>query len=168
MDATTSRPALFDRYPALDRLDRRLTGAMRRWGPDIARVSLAIVFLWFGLLKVFGVTPVGELVAATMPWVPSAWLVPVLGVFETLLGLALLFKVFLRTALGLLWLQLLGTFAVLVLLPHVAFQGGNPLLLTVEGEFVVKNLVLIAAGIVIGGTLRRARREASLLVARSG
>lgn len=164
----TSRPPLLERYPALDRFDRRLTGAMRRWGPDVARVSLAIVFLWFGLLKAFGATPVAELVTATIPWVSSPWLVPALGVFETLLGLALLTKRLLRTALGLLWLQLLGTFAVLVLLPQVAFQGGNPLLLTVEGEFVVKNLVLIAAGIVIGGTVRRARSAAAPEAARAG
>ena len=52
-----------------------------------------------------------------------------------------------------------GTFLVLLLRPDVAFQGGNPLLLTVEGEFVVKNVVLAAAGIAIGGSLRREEKE---------
>jgi hypothetical protein len=43
----------------------------------------------------------------------------------------------------------------LALLPEVSFDGGNPLLLTVEGEFVVKNLVLLSAGMVVGATVRR-------------
>jgi hypothetical protein len=51
--------------------------------------------------------------------------------------------------------QLLGTFLVLLVQPEVAFQDGNPLLLTVEGEFVIKNLVLITAGMVVGTTVRR-------------
>ena len=48
-----------------------------------------------------------------------------------------------------------GTFLVLVVKPEIAFQGGNPLLLTTEGEFVIKNLVLIAAGLVVGGSVQR-------------
>src|ERR687892_663886 len=64
----------------------------------------------------------------------------------------------LRTVLALFWLQMLGTFLVLVIQPDVAFQRGNPLLLTVEGEFVVKNLVLLSAGMVVGSTVRRRRR----------
>ena len=71
------------------------------------------------------------------------------------MGLGLLFGVVQRLTLFLFWLQLSGTFLVLVLRPDIAFQGGNPLLLTVEGEFVIKNIVLIAGGIVVGGTVRR-------------
>ena len=51
--------------------------------------------------------------------------------------------------------QMAGTFLVLVVQPDVAFTDGNPLLLTVEGEFVIKNLVLLSAGMVIGATVRR-------------
>jgi hypothetical protein len=51
--------------------------------------------------------------------------------------------------------QMVGTFLTFLILPNVVFQHGNPLLLTVEGEFVVKNLVLIAAGLVVGTTVRR-------------
>ena len=46
-----------------------------------------------------------------------------------------------------------GTFLVLVMHPEVAFQDGNPFLLTVEGEFVIKNLVLLSAALVIGSRL---------------
>jgi hypothetical protein len=65
--------------------------------------------------------------------------------------------VLLRLTLALFWLQMAGTFVSLVVLPERAFQDGNPLLLDVTGEFIVKNLVLIAAGLVIGSTVRRTR-----------
>jgi hypothetical protein len=48
---------------------------------------------------------------------------------------------------------MVGTFLVFFVLPDVAFTAGNPLRLTVEGEFVVKNLVLLTAGLVVGSSL---------------
>ena len=77
--------------------------------------------------------------------------------WEIAVGVGLLFAVALRLTLFLFWLQMAGTFLVLVAKPAIAFQGGNPLLLTTEGEFVIKNLVLIAAGLVVGGTVRENR-----------
>jgi len=53
-----------------------------------------------------------------------------------------------------LFVQLVGTFLVFVQLPNVAFQDGNPLKLTVEGEFIVKNVVLLAAAMVVGSQLK--------------
>jgi uncharacterized membrane protein YkgB len=72
-------------------------------------------------------------------------------VWEVLVGLGLTFKWALRCALGLLCLHLAGTFLALLLAPALFFQDGNLLRLTVEGEFVVKNMVLIAAALVIAG-----------------
>jgi len=128
---------------------------MTTCGIPILRVCLGIVFFWFGLLKVIGKSPVAELVAQTVYWVSPQWFVPCLGVWEMVVGAGLLFAVALRLTLLLFWLQMAGTLMVLVLRPDMAFQGGNPLLLTTEGEFVIKNLVLIAAGLVVGGTVRR-------------
>ena len=124
----------------------------------LLRVSLAVVFIWFGFLKVIGNSPVAELVARTVYWVPPERFLPFLGAWEMVVGLGLLCAVALRLTLFLFWLQLAGTFLVLVLRPDVAFQQGHPLLLTTEGEFVIKNLVLIAAGLVVGGTVERNRR----------
>ena len=135
-------------------VDRAITSILRRWSVPALRVSLAVVFIWFGALKVLNVTPVGDLVASTVYWFDPDWVVPVLGLFEIIVGLGLLFKVALRAVLGLFFLQMIGTFLVLVILPEVAFDDGNPLLLTVEGEFVLKNLVLLAAGMVVGATVR--------------
>lgn len=139
---------------AIHNADQRATRSMARNGPTILRIALAIVFLWFGALKVLGVSPVADLVASTLPWFPPAVLIPTLGAFEVLLGGMLLWGRFLRVTLALFWAQMAGTFLVFVMQPSLTFQGGNPLLLTTEGEFVVKNIVLAAAGIVLGGTLR--------------
>jgi len=104
-----------------------------------------------------------DLVADTVYWADPDWFVPLLGVFEIVVGVSLLARRALRATLGLFALQMMGTFLVLVVQPAVAFQDGNPLLLTVEGEFVIKNLVLLSAGMVVGATVRR--RQA---IARSG
>ena len=142
---------------AWDQLDRVAIGFMRTYGVLVLRIALGIVFVWFGLLKIVDRSPVGELVARTVYWVNPEFFVPFLGYWEVLVGLGLLTGVALRLILLLFWLQMAGTFLVLVLRPGLAFQGGNPLLLTTIGEFVVKNLVLIAAGLVIGSTLRKSR-----------
>ena len=141
-----------------DRIDTNVVGFLRRWSIPALRISLGIVFIWFGALKVFDVTPVADLVGRTVYWFDPAWVVPVLGAFEIVVGLGLLFKIALRAVLALFALQMVGTFMVLVLLPEVSFQDGNPLLLTVEGEFVVKNLVLVSAGLVVGATVQRRGR----------
>jgi uncharacterized membrane protein YkgB len=140
---------------SIDRLDDAITAFLRRWSITALRVTVAVVFIWFGALKVFDVTPVTDLVAETVYWVDPDWFVPLLGVFEIIVGVGLLVRRALRTVLGLFALQMAGTFLVLVIQPEVAFQDGNPLLLTVEGEFVIKNLVLLAAGMVVGATVRR-------------
>ena len=134
-------------------IDTAIIRFLRRWSIPALRISVGIVFVWFGALKVFDVTPVADLVARTIYWFEPSWVVPVLGAFEILVGIGLVFKIALRATLLLFAGQMVGTFLVLVLLPEVSFQGGNPLLLTVEGEFVVKNLVLLSAGMVVGATV---------------
>jgi len=123
------------------------------------RGALATVFNWFGLLKLLGRSPVTELVAKTVYWFPPDIFIPCLGIWELLVGLGLLFTIALRWTIVLLWLHLAGTFLVLIVRPEMAFQGGNPFLLTMVGEFVVKNLVLIAAGLVVGNTVYREVRQ---------
>jgi uncharacterized membrane protein YkgB len=151
-----------DRSP-IPQIDGAITTFLQRWSITVLRVAVAIVFIWFGALKVFDVTPVTDLVANTVYWVDPDWFVPLLGIFEIVVGVGLMVRRALRAVLGLFALQMAGTFLVLVVQPEVAFQDGNPLLLTVEGEFVVKNLVLLAAGMVVGATVRR--RQA---IARAG
>jgi uncharacterized membrane protein YkgB len=136
-----------------ERFDARLRPFLARISVPLLRISLGIVFLWFGLLKIFDVSPVGGLVARTIYWFDPDIVVPALGAVEVFVGACLLAGRLMRVALPLLVLQMAGTFLVLVILPGVAFRDGNPLLLTVEGEFVVKNLVLLSAALVIGSRL---------------
>ena len=125
---------------------RRLEGLLRRAVPLLLRGSLGITFAWFGALKLAGQpTLPASLIAAITPMVDPQVSVPLVGAFEVALGVGLLVGRWLPVWLTGVALQLSGTFLVLVLRPDVAFVDGNPLLLSVEGEYVVKNLVLLAA-----------------------
>lgn len=141
------------------RFDRAAARWLERHALAVVRASLGVVFVWFGALKLAGLSPVADLVARMSPGLAPQDFLVLLGAWEVVVGLGLLAGIAVRTVLLLLWLQLAGTFLVLVLRPEVAFQGGNPLLLTVEGEFVVKNLVLIAAGLAVGSAVRRGERR---------
>jgi len=136
-----------------DALDATLTSLMDRWSIPALRAALGIVFVWFGGLKVLGVSPAADLVASTVYIVPAELFVPVLGVWEVLIGVCLLYRPLTRVGLGLLALQLPGTFLPLVLLPEVVYVT-FPYALTVEGQYIVKNLVIIAAALTIGSTVR--------------
>jgi putative oxidoreductase len=142
------------RLEAYDRTVRRL---LERASPMLLRISLGIVFVWFGALKVSGVSAVGGLVAATVPFLDSAWFVPVLGVVEIGVGLAFVTGRLLRIVVPVFAAHMAGTFLVLITLSDVAFEGGNPFLLTVVGEFVVKNLVLLTAGLAAASRIRPLR-----------
>jgi uncharacterized membrane protein YkgB len=144
----------------LDSLDDTISSAMERYGVTVLRFALALVFIWFGALKIIGRSPVEDLVADMVYWLPAEGFVRVLGVWEVIVGIGLLIPIALRITLLLFFVQMAGTFLVLIVGYDESFQDGNPLLLTVLGEFVIKNLVLIAAGIVIGSTVRKRREEA--------
>jgi putative oxidoreductase len=140
-----------------DRVDRVVTKVLSRWSIPALRLALGVVFVWFGALKIGRSSPVSELVARTVYWFDPDWVVPALGIVEVVIGMGLIAGVFLRVVLLLFGAQMAGTFLTFVVLPHVCFRDSNPLLLTVEGEFVVKNLVLLAAGLVVGSTVRGRR-----------
>lgn len=137
----------------IDRLDRRVVHWMRRNGPFLTRVSLAIVFIWFGVLKPLGMSTANELVERTVYWVDPRWFIPLLGWWEVAIGVCMLVRPLLRLAILLLFLQMPGTLLPLFLLPDVCFVH-VPWVPTLEGQYIIKNLVLISAAIVVGGTVR--------------
>lgn len=139
--------------PPFDRIDRAIAGWMQRWGLLLLRISLAIVFIWFGALKPFRISPADELIEKTVYWFDPAWFIPVLGVWEMLIGVCMLFRPLIRLALFLLFLQMPGTFLPLVLMPETCFTH-VPWAPTMEGQYIIKNLVLISAAIVVGSTVR--------------
>jgi putative oxidoreductase len=142
-------------WRGVDMVDARLVPFLRTAAVPLLRTSLGIVFVWFGALKVFDISPVSALVARTVYWVDPDLFVPALGALEMFVGLMLLVGRAMRLTLFLFVAQMVGTFLTFFVLPEVTFRDGNPLLLTVEGEFVVKNLVLISAAMVVGTTIRR-------------
>ena len=77
----------------------------------------------------------------------------ILAVWEVLIGLGLIFGKFFRTTLLLLFLQMLGTITPLFLFTSEVFTQ-IPYAPTLEGQYIIKNIVLISAGMVIYGTVR--------------
>lgn len=134
-------------------IDTRATELMDRWSIPMLRGSVAIIFIWFGALKPLGISPAAELVANTVYWMPPEIFVPILGAWEVAIGICLLYRPLIRIGLLLLFLQMVGTFLPVVLLPDVVFAT-FPYGLTLEGQYIVKNLVVIGAALVVGGTLR--------------
>ncbi|MCK7527844.1 MAG: DoxX family membrane protein [Ignavibacteriales bacterium] len=123
------------------------------------RISLGIIFFWFGFLKFFhGVSSAETIATKTISVLtfgliePSVSLI-ILAVWETLIGLGLLFNRFLREILFLLFLQMLGTITPLFFFPAETFKI-FPFVPTLEGQYIIKNLILISAGLAIGATVR--------------
>lgn len=145
-----------------DRLDAFLTGLMARYGVLVLRLSLGIVFLWFGALKFFpGLSPAEELAARTISQLTFGLLAPgtavlILAVWESLIGIGLIFNLFMRLTLFLLWVQMLGTITPIFLFPGEVFSA-FPYAPTLEGQYIIKNIVLVSAGLVIGATVRGGR-----------
>jgi len=132
--------------------DQVIVKSMHKYGFIMLRYSLAIIFFWFGILKPLGLSPAATLVENTVYWFSPDWFVPLLGWWEAAIGFFLLFPVTIRIALFLLFIQMSGTFLPLILLPDVTFSQ-FPFGLTLEGQYIIKNLVLISAAITVGGAI---------------
>ena len=143
----------------LDRLDRTIVRWLARYSLLFLRYGMGIVFLWFGALKFFpGLSPASDLAVRTID-VLSFGLIPgnvsliLLAALETVIGLGFLAGRYTRLTLVLLVFQMAGTLTPLVLFPGEAFMR-FPYAPTLEGQYIIKNLVLIGAGLVIGSTVR--------------
>jgi uncharacterized membrane protein YphA (DoxX/SURF4 family) len=137
-----------------DLLDLKITTFMADYGMLSLRLGLGIVFLWFGILKFFpGLSPAEGLVRNTVYFIDPDKFIYVLALWESLIGIGLISGKFMRTTLLLLFLQMPGTALPLLVLPEVVWTH-FPFGLTLEGQYIIKNLVLIGAGLVLGGTVR--------------
>jgi len=149
---------------AYDRLDMAITRILARIGVPAVRMALGVVFLWFGALKLVpGLSPAEDLAARTIETLSGGVIgastsVPVLAIWESLIGLGLLSGKFLRATLFLLAVQMIGTLTPLFLFPSETFTH-FPYAPTLEGQYIIKNVVLIAAAMVVGATVRGGRIE---------
>lgn len=142
-----------------DRMDRRITEWMAAHGLTLLRFALGVVFFWFGALKLFpGASPAEDLAARTIEAltlgvVQPAVALPVLAVWEMAIGVGLFINRWMRLTLLLLFVQMLGTITPLFLFPAETFTT-FPLAPTLEGQYIIKNVVLVSAAIVLGATVR--------------
>ena len=135
-----------------------LKSLLERWSIPALRVALGLVFAAFGVAKFFpGVSPLEPLVEAT--WgvltfgIVGGQLALVLtAVIETVAGLALISGVFARFGLLMLAIAFVGILSPLVFFPAELFADGGPTLL---GQYVLKNVVLVAAALVIASRVLR-------------
>ncbi|MDP9110526.1 MAG: DoxX family protein [Candidatus Eremiobacteraeota bacterium] len=141
----------------LVRFDNASLEFARKNSAGLLRITLGVVFLWFGALKIFGVSPAAELVAKTLFFLPAHVAVMGMGIVELLIGVGLLTGFAMRVTLLLFFAQMAGTFLTMIVRPDLTFVDGNLLKLTTNGEFIIKNLVLMSAGLAILATVRRAR-----------
>jgi len=121
----------------------------------LIRIPIFIIFFWFGFLKIINLSPAQNLVIDTVYWMPffkaETWTI-IIGYWEVLIAVFFLFKRTTFIAMVLLLLQMTGTFLPLIILPEVTFQGSNPLLPTLEGQYIIKNIIIITAALIIGGS----------------
>ena len=121
----------------------------------LVRIPMFIIFFWFGFLKIVDLSPAQELVQDTVYWMPflsaEMWTY-VIGFWEVLIGVFFLFKKTTLIAMLLLLIQMSGTFLPLVILPEITFQDSNPFLPTLEGQYIIKNIIIITAALIIGRT----------------
>jgi uncharacterized membrane protein YkgB len=144
---------------SLDPLDIRLTSWMARHGVTLTRLALGVVFLWFGAIKfVPSWSPAADLATRTITRLSFGVIgptisLPLLATWESLIGVGLLSGRLLRFTLLLLFLQMPGTMMPLFFFPSETFRA-FPYAPTLEGQYIIKNLVLVSAAIVIGATVR--------------
>ena len=142
-----------------DRVDRRITESMAEHGLTLLRLALGVVFLWFGVLKFFPGASQAEMLAGrtietlTFGAISQDVAVRILAVWEVAIGIGLLAGRWMRAVLLLLLVQMLGTITPLFLFPSETFVV-FPIVPTLEGQYIIKNIVLVSAAIVLGATVR--------------
>lgn len=149
-------------YEMFLRADAGITEWMARHGVTLLRVSLGLVFLWFGALKFFpGLSPAQDLAirttrVLTLGVIPDGVNIFALAAWECLISVGLLTNKFMRATLLLLFVQMVGAVSPVFLFPGDVFTR-IPFAPTLEGQYIIKNIVLISAAIVIGATVRGGR-----------
>ena len=136
----------------IDRINIRISQFSAKWGVLFLRYSIGLIFIWFGGLKFFNLSPAEELVASTMNWIPPKVLIPTLALWEVIIGITMYIRPLLKVSIFLLLMQMVGTFFPLFILPKVCFID-IPFVPTLEGQYIIKNVIIISAALVIGGSI---------------
>lgn len=133
----------------------RLRKSIECRGMALLRISVGTVFLWFGFLKFFGNTSAAASIATkTISWltldaIPPETAMPILATLECIIGLGILTKKYMRFVIPLLYFQMAGTLLPLFIFPEATWEI-IPFVPTLEGQYIIKNAILLSAGIVLG------------------
>ena len=142
-------------------IDIKFIHFFHRVSVPLARFGLFVVFFWFGALKVAGFSPAAPLVQAlfmkTVGFISFDTFIIFFGLFECLIGILFLFSGFERVVIPLLFLHMVTTFLPLFLLPEITWSGF--LVPTLEGQYIIKNLVILAAAAGIAAHLHPLSRK---------
>lgn len=140
----------------LAKLDENIINKSRKYFPLVGRLALFTVYFWFGALKVIGLSPAGPLVAEllkkTIPFLTPEQFIFYFGILEMLIGLLFLIPKLSRIVIGILVIHLITTAGPLILLPQITWQ--SPLVPTLEGQYIIKNLLIIATAMGIISELK--------------
>lgn len=141
-------------------IDRGLIHLCRKIGFPLARVGLFVIFFWFGFLKIIGLSPATELMRqlymVIIPFGMFGGFYVLFAAFECFIGALFLIKGAERIVIPLLFLHMLTTFLPLFLLPDVTWQ--STLVPTLEGQYIIKNIAIIALAIGIAAHLHPMNR----------
>lgn len=132
-----------------------LSKKMEKHSVNLMRVTLAIIYIWFGALKIFGMSPAGDLVEKTVFWFKPEIFIPVLGICEVVIGIGLLIKRFIPYTILFLLLHMAATLVPFFILKSSCFKA-FPYEPTLVGQYIIKNLVLVAGALVIAGKYNEA------------
>jgi uncharacterized membrane protein YkgB len=138
--------------------DQKLTGFLLRYGHWLHRISLGVLFIWFGLLKPLGHKTTTSILAHTVYFGDPDITVLVLGWWEVAIGICLLIRPLVRIALLLLVIRLPGVILAFVLKTDVCFFA-FPFAPTPEGQYLIKDLVIFIATLAIVGSMRSPREK---------
>ena len=153
-------PFCYTKHMSIKTIDRSLIRFFQRFAVPMARFGLFVVFFWFGILKVLGYSPAEPLVEAlfnsTIHFMSFSSFILFFGWYEVLIGILFLIKGAERIVLPLLLIHMITTFGPLVLLPQASWSGF--LIPTLTGQYIIKNLVIIAAAMGIAAHLHPMKR----------
>jgi uncharacterized membrane protein YkgB len=145
----------------IHKTDAELIHFFRRVSVPLARFGLFIIFFWFGLLKVIGLSPASALVQQlfehTVPFMSFSTFIVLFGLYEMLIGILFLIRGVERTVIPLLLIHMVTTVMPLFLLTGETWSGF--LVPTMEGQYIIKNIALVAAAFGIAAHLHPLQRR---------
>ncbi len=139
-------------------IDRRITRWLAEYGLTLLRVSIGVIFFWFGVIKFWpGLSAADQLATDTIDQISFGLIADdfarvLLALLETAIGIGLITGKYMRFTLLLLLGQMFGAVTPLFLFPEVTWS--QPLVPTLEGQYILKNIVLVSAALTIGATVR--------------